>query len=394
MWAFLAEPYLDISECLRHPLRIVSQNLDSQKSCIQQENRRFFRPELDTLRFAAFLFVFIGHTLPKNIEDYGSLPGVFAQVLMLCQRIGGFGVDLFFLISSYLITELLRREQERFGTIDIKLFYFRRALRIWPLYFAYFAFGAFLGPLIFRVDSIGRYEMLSYLTFTNNWYIGIVGKVNNRLLSPLWSVSVEEQFYLVWPLLLIWFGFARVRTMVVVMLVVAVLTRAYLHAQYAIATAFWTNTFTRLDPIAVGALIAVTLKGRVPTFSRAIRSALFIGGLAVWLLGRGFSLNQIFMFPLASLGSTALLMSCLGVRQGSTIANRAFTYLGRISFGLYVFHQTGILITYNYLYLHGVYNELSSLVITIGLAATSYHFLERPFLLLKERLSRISSRPT
>jgi peptidoglycan/LPS O-acetylase OafA/YrhL len=91
---------------------------------------RFYLPELDSLRFFAFLGVFIAHVSPiSSLRPLYALP-IFAA---------GFGVDLFFTLSAFLITELLMREKERFGSLNVGAFYTRRILRIWPLYFTYVA---------------------------------------------------------------------------------------------------------------------------------------------------------------------------------------------------------------------------------------------------------------
>jgi peptidoglycan/LPS O-acetylase OafA/YrhL len=103
----------------------------------------FYRPELDTLRFFAFLGVFVFHMAPLTIETYEPL-GWIAPWLVAWFSSGAFGVDLFFALSAYLITTLLLREKETRGSLDVRNFYIRRILRIWPLYFAFIAFAGVL----------------------------------------------------------------------------------------------------------------------------------------------------------------------------------------------------------------------------------------------------------
>lgn len=104
---------------------------------------------------------------------------------------GSYGVDIFFLLSAYLITELLMREKDRTGTLDIKAFYIRRILRIWPLYFFFLVSMIVLArftPVQFPPDAI-----IPMLLFYRNWYL-----MTNPFFSPagiLWSISLEEQFY-------------------------------------------------------------------------------------------------------------------------------------------------------------------------------------------------------
>ena len=126
----------------------------------------FYRPELDCLRFFAFLFVFISHAFSISTDYYIQLgmPGELAAWVRAAVGSGGIGVVLFFVLSSYLITELLIREHTRRGSLDIKAFYIRRALRIWPLYF----FFLFLIYIVIPRESIYSLKtnfLLSMLLF-------------------------------------------------------------------------------------------------------------------------------------------------------------------------------------------------------------------------------------
>lgn len=147
-------------------------------------SKRFYRPELDALRFFAFLGVLLHHG-PRP-------PGILYRV----GSVGGFGLSMFFLLSAYLITELLLREREQSGTVSWRLFFIRRASRIWPLYYLALAIAVVIGhipPHRFAVPGAG---LVGLSFFVANWV------PNHRLgllLGPLWSISVEEQFYLVWP---------------------------------------------------------------------------------------------------------------------------------------------------------------------------------------------------
>jgi peptidoglycan/LPS O-acetylase OafA/YrhL len=94
---------------------------------------RFYRPELDGLRFFAFLAVYVEHTFGFGMGEHHHLPNWIGTALGTIGKAGTFGVDLFFVLSSYLITELLLRERKAVGHLDVKRFYIRRILRIWPL---------------------------------------------------------------------------------------------------------------------------------------------------------------------------------------------------------------------------------------------------------------------
>jgi Acyltransferase family len=149
------------------------------------EPARFYLRELDALRAFAFLSVFLSH----YFMELGWSPRVI--------YILGHGVDLFFTLSAYLITELLLREKDRFGHIDIKGFYIRRILRIWPLYFAFLAF-----VLLLKVIAAPRGIPYSVLTLFAVFLGDTPGSSQifiSPILFPLWSISLEEQFYLTWP---------------------------------------------------------------------------------------------------------------------------------------------------------------------------------------------------
>src|SRR3954469_14437430 len=106
---------------------------------IQSDQQRFYLPELDLLRFFAFLMVFSSHAVPGEESFYSQLhiPGPLAKSLVALAAGGAWGVDLFFTLSAYLITTLLLREKSSCGRINVGAFYLRRALRIWPLYFGF-----------------------------------------------------------------------------------------------------------------------------------------------------------------------------------------------------------------------------------------------------------------
>ncbi len=149
---------------------------------------RFYRPELDIIRFLAFFGVFVSHSVPVRMRFLHQLSSM-----------GAMGMSLFFVLSSFLITELLRLEKQRTNTINISAFYIRRVLRIWPLYFLFIAFAVIIGSIWPEFNVPGR-AIIAMLLLSGNWYVVLVGYLP-KLLVPLWSISLEEQFYLVWPTL-------------------------------------------------------------------------------------------------------------------------------------------------------------------------------------------------
>jgi peptidoglycan/LPS O-acetylase OafA/YrhL len=153
--------------------------------------QRFYRPELDGLRFYAFLGVFICHTLPTSEEYYRGLHLQLPWLWGAAVRAGTSGVDLFFALSAFLITSLLLKERLETGGVSLRLFYIRRILRIWPLYFLVIALG---------IQSLPWHLVVGYVLFVSNWMYVSLGAVRS-ICAPLWTVSIEEQFYIVWPVL-------------------------------------------------------------------------------------------------------------------------------------------------------------------------------------------------
>ncbi len=158
---------------------------------------RYYRPELDVLRFFAFLSVYLFHVLPR--VEAANHTGWLRSAAWLAANFrlaGSFGVCLFFVLSSFLITELLLRERRQTGTVHVKAFYVRRILRIWPLYFFFLFFGALLGHFVADWHMEAP-RLLAFLLLLGNWYVAVFGQTLNPI-APLWSISIEEQFYLTW----------------------------------------------------------------------------------------------------------------------------------------------------------------------------------------------------
>jgi peptidoglycan/LPS O-acetylase OafA/YrhL len=361
----------------------------------------FYRPELDCLRFFAFFAVFIFHTMGDNGAAYFAARGVpFAGLIASAASAGRFGVDLFFLLSAYLITELLLREQEQCGELDLRFFYLRRILRIWPLYFL----GLLIAVLLPLADSSQYFPpkyALAFVFMLGNWlplHFQVIS-----LMWPLWSVSLEEQFYLLWPVFLSKGG-QRTRLLyaVAALLTTATLARQLLfgfaharHSEVFIASC----TLTRLDPLALGIAAAVLLWKKPITLGWTSRLVLLLAGFGLWLAaGHFYGVTRSFMlfgFPAIAIGACLIFLSALG----SPVAPRWLRYLGKISYGLYVFHMLAIHLSVKLWggFVHTLRDFLGywclSLLMTITMAALSYRYFESPFLRLKKRFTRVESRP-
>ena len=333
----------------------------------------FYRPELDVLRFWAFLLVFLHHALPHSATDY-TIPKLPASMLAGFARAGALGVDVFFTLSGYLITDLLLRERRVRGVVDVRAFYVRRILRIWPLY--YFALLILVPAMSFLPgEHMPWTYFASFAILGGNWACTAWGYPPSSF-ALLWAVSIEEQFFLTWPWL-VRFGADRLPTIACGMLAIATVTRLLLVIRDVHHPGVWCNTLARLDPLAGGALLACCLNGTLPQHSRRTR-LLWIGiGTAV-LIGTGaIGGNEgwpvLVTYPLAAVASVTIIFGVLGARL------RIGSSLGKISYGLYVFHAAAIRI---------VPSTILALPLTIAMAALSYRYVESPLLRLKNRFTR------
>jgi peptidoglycan/LPS O-acetylase OafA/YrhL len=303
---------------------------------------------------------------------------------------GGFGVDLFFALSAFLITSLLLREIEQRGALDVKGFYLRRALRIWPLYFGFLTAG-FALQFVAATDPLSVADFAAFLTFVGNWKIAATG-YPAAAFALLWSLCVEEQFYLLWPPVLSAARKAPLASLAVGMIVLAVAARLIFGWLRLPDYALWCATITRLDPLAIGILVAAGWRPLARTPLVALTA-----GAATMVLGSWLSSLAPFGpapgYLVVALGCGLVLSGTLAIQ----IRPRLLAYLGKISFGLYVYHRSIVESVDHYLPVHSAALQLAraglALGVTIAVSALSYRLYEAPFLRLKERFAHVQSRP-
>ncbi len=370
-----------------------------------QSQRRFYQPELDGLRFYAFLAVFVCHTLPVEDKFYSALGVPLRWLWVPLVRSGSTGVDLFFVLSAFLITSLLLRERQQTGGISLRLFYIRRILRIWPLYFFVVILGILFAHTMphfwYYTQSLSWYQVAGYLLFLSNWVYAIFGAPQS-ICAPLWTVSIEEQFYLIWPVV------ARMLTrrgMMIAGIVTFLLATA---SPIAIVLSGLRGDFSyfgstsRCDSLALGIILALSVD-RLPRLTRSLRLLL----VTVGLIGLPFSswLTSQLYLPIVrlalgrliiSLSSAAILYGCM-YSNNKLLTSGWIVRLGKISYGLYALHFTGLLIVLSLLRPGHGFNLLVGkalgLVMTVFLAFVSYRWVESPFLRLKSRYATVPSRP-
>ena len=352
------------------------------------ERPSFYVPALDGLRTVAFLMVWWCHAL------WPSHPGPAPVSLWVgFLQSGSYGVTVFFVLSAFLITRLLLLEKERTGGIDLRAYYVRRTLRIWPLYFLVVAVAvadaAYYGNLKPK-------QVLSLLTFTTNWY-HVYGGGIPRFAGLLWSVSVEEQFYLVWPLILSRLSERGLRVLCWSMVPVAFVSRvAFVHHQHT-NVGMWFSTLSHVDALAYGTLLALGV-GRLPALSPWKGLAAILACMAA-LAFQAHWYPFVFRddviddatavaYAIVPMIAAAIVGIALAWKDGP-LAHPAVTWVGRLTFGLYCFH--GIVLTY----VHGpsLVGLVGSLVVTLALGWFSYRFYETPFLRMKRRFERVKTRP-
>ncbi len=378
-------------------------------------NRVFF-PNLNGIRFLAALVVIIHHVemakywfgLP-NIYDSSFVGGVFGEL----------GIILFFVLSGFLITYLLLEEHRRTGTIGIKAFYMRRILRIWPVYYLVVIFSLFILPNFHFFDIPGLSEQindgfflksLAYMSFMPN--LGYTFYEHIPYATQTWSVGVEEQFYLLWPVLMLY----AVRKQKVLQVLIATVI-IYLLVKTAVVVGhiaypasvpmlkswlFWDHF--SIDCMALGGISAYLLfyrkeKALKILFNKYLQASLYIilaiitvkGLIIPWYSKELFAI--IFMVLILNLAANK-----------NTLINleyKPLNYLGKISYGLYMYHNFVLTLVLKLFMLSGWVNvgsiiggivyQLVSIGLTIVVSALSYEYFEKWFLGIKTRYTKVQS---
>lgn len=336
-------------------------------------------------------------------------------VMAALAGIGIFGVPVFFLLSAFLITELLNRELESVGTVHVKAFYVRRILRIWPLYYAVFYALVLLNRVLMRVGAGTAGSIAAFSLFSGNWYIFTHGWTVGYPVSPLWSLAVEEQFYIAIPLLTYFFRARGLKIINIALIGVAYPFIAYYATHKIHGYTQWTNSFVQFQFFAAGSLLSFYLHGRLPKLNLLLRWLFASAALVGYYFANHFLgvdadhphatlAGALAGWPLV-LGCTILLFLSL-YGAGAKYMPRVLVYFGRISYGLYMMHafflycvfrlwKDGLTQMSTALHLADWKDALGTalaMAATLSLAIVSYHLYEKPFLRLKRRFTFIPSR--
>lgn len=361
---------------------VTSQRAPTPKS----EFKLGYRPELDGLRGISILFVLFLHLTPEL------MPG------------GYLGVDIFFVLSGFLITSLLLQEWARQGSISLKDFYFRRALRLGPALVAYLLLlGVYAFFFLKREYAAEIYTgILLTLSYVSNWVLALKPDYPIGILAITWSLAVEEQFYLLWPLILLillkrvrwrWIIFA-----VVLGLVVLTVHRSLLWKTGASFRRLYYATDTRADGLMLGCLVGCLVswgllpKSRFFDFglkSLALVSALFLTYVVLTIK----SSNPILFQGVLALAALAIAIIITVVvvwpesRGIKILRFRPLVWVGRISYGLYLWHWPVRGFVFKSAAPPSTRQIVTAAILSFAIASLSFYFVERPFLLWKKRFT-------
>lgn len=361
--------------------------LAQSESEVRIETTPFHIPSLDGIRAFSFLIVFVAHA---GLGNY--IPGYF-------------GLSLFFFLSGYLITTFLRIEFERTGTLSLKQFYIRRALRILPpfylilftatvlSYFGVIGGKLSVGPVLMQVFHLANYQII-----LDGWGVGTAAGT-----WVYWSLAVEEHFYLVFPLLYLWLrqygmnGKRQAIILIYICLLVLAWRCVLIFFLNGTHDRVYLGTDTRIDAILAGCILAIwgnpILDRTGPSNKKLGFVWLPLGIIAVLLslLPRVHEFDQTLRYTLQSFGLTPFFIAAIRWHDRSLfrILNLSpIRYMGVLSYSLYLMHTPMLWGLARWVpwpeWLRGVIG----LIALLGIATLIYHFVERPCARLKKHLSK------
>lgn len=361
--------------------------------------RRDFLPSLEGIRGYAFLLVFVIH----YNEVYERPARLSLYPFFLLYQTAWFLVPIFFVLSGFLITKILLNTRERVGYF--RVFYLRRALRILPLY--YLTLGV-LAVVILLCRFPMHKNWLLYLVYLQNLKFSVMNTDKHFVTSHLWSLALEEQFYLVWPLA-IWFlrtEKAVLRFSYILIAACCALRLAWplFHLNYF--AAYYLSP-TRMDAILLGAVLAIQYKrginwSRITAVSKVLIPVVWFSIVIVCLIrGRAQATDYIgvaAMIPAQNLLGAAFVVLALEPNSwmSRVCSKDLICRVGRISYGLYIFHILYKLLIYQTVgvwltrfmphWLALAMSACVALAITFALAGLAYRFIEEPAIRWKDRI--------
>lgn len=349
-----------------------------------------FYPAIDGLRAIAVLLVLFHHFFSAEITS---------KLLL-----GNFGVDIFFVISGFLITGILVSYKELPINTALRNFYFRRTLRIFPIYYL---FLLIISLFFFTGNSIVWTAL-----YAQNFYYIYHGHFNIPIpIVQFWSLAVEEQFYLVWPFIILLTPYKYLKHIIAGLVFLSVIFSLF-STEYYIK---YMHPLSCVQALGLGGLLALTKFSKSVEFIRKHNALFIIAGLLIWLIGVAFTkqpihLNKQNLFSLtrtgASIVSVVALIVLITQKPHRIMESPIMTFIGKISYGIYVYHTfVGLLLEPFYNKIRAFQPSDSHLIliikanmgywlkfpfytlVTIAVAYLSFKFIEAPFLKLKENKS-------
>lgn len=317
---------------------------------------------------------------------------------------GAHGVMIFFVLSGFLITWLLLKENEKHGRISISGFYTRRVLRIFPAFYCYWILLVAL--LLVTGRKILWPQAISSLLYVSNYYNAINGDPNTGF-SHTWSLAIEEQFYLLWPVLFVLLrrNLKRMTLFLTCLILSVWIYRAVLCFLLNVDQGYIYAAFdTRLDHLMVGCLLAVLLKREALTsFWRVACSRVYapLVTLGLFIASIYFDSSSVTRyrdvigFAIEPVLIAVMVIQLISLHSASLwrwIDWPALRYLGRISYSLYLYQQITLGFVKKALSSQSIAIQfIAAVIVTILVATASYYLIERPFLKLKNLRSKFTA---
>jgi len=363
---------------------------------------KYFR-NLDGLRFLCFLSVFSYHTLHTSHPDIVS--NVFYKIIVDGILVNGYlGVNFFFVLSGFLITYLLIIEKQETGKIHIINFWMKRVFRIWPLYFICIIYGFILYPYLKGLlgeETTTLPNASLYLLFLANFDIIRNGLPDSTQLGVLWSISVEEQFYLVWPLILYRLPIKRYWIVFTVIIICSLIFRAI----YDYNLSHYFHTLSCMSDLAIGGLGAWMMQQ--DKFKKVIRDLdlkyiiLVYISFAVCYIFKKEILVEVYIIRIFERLIIATLIVLIILEQNYSVNSfykmgnfKKISSLGLITYGMYMLHviffvilvKASKVLKLDDSYIIVLWIPILSLILTVVFSKISYNVLEKPILRLRRYL--------
>jgi len=361
---------------------------------------------LDGVRGVAILLVMFCH---MNILDHTN--GVTARTITSVLASGWCGVDLFFVLSGFLITRILLASKNEHSYF--RNFFARRILRIVPVYYCVLALVFIILPLApfqtFQIPAAAKQDQWLYWAFVQNYFMALTKSFGLPILGVTWSLAIEEQFYVVWPLIVRLTSAQSLKRICIGIIVSANVFRGLLTLTHANWMASYVLTPARMDSLAVGALVAIwRLESDRPRLRRLfvpLMAATVVLSVAEF---QTYGATNAFGYTILAFAFAALLELGLdpSTRSSALLDNRVLRFFGKYSYALYLLHPAILRATAGSLrwYGHpqafgGQETVLMQIVFicfssggSIAAALICWHLLEKPFLRLKDRFTTTAPR--